>query len=106
MIESRLESLYICQHCCEAFLECTCEFRVVRVLKEHVCIFSGHRRIEPAGGNRHKVSVLIEECYCGKLRAKYPDKLTYWDKRWLARWNHRIDCHNVTAHLRATKESY
>ena len=60
----------------------------------HECRFSGHKRTSPAGGNRHNVSVIVAECSCGKLRAKYPEKLTYWDNRWIARVNHRIDCQN------------
>lgn len=62
----------------------------------HKCRFSGHKRISPAGGNRHNVSVIVAKCSCGKLRAKYPEKLTYWDNRWIARVNHRVDCQNAT----------
>jgi hypothetical protein len=64
----------------------------------HGCRFSGHKRTSPAGGNRHNVSVIVAECSCGKLRAKCPEKLTYWDKRWIARVNHRIDCQNSQDH--------
>ncbi len=63
----------------------------------HGCRFSGHKRVSPAGGNRYNVSVIVAECSCGKLRAKYPKKLTYWDNRWIARVNHRIDCQNAPA---------
>jgi len=63
----------------------------------HGCHFSGHKRISPAGGNRRNVSVIVAECSCGKFRAKYPEKLTYWDRRWIARVNHRIDCQNDEA---------
>lgn len=66
----------------------------------HGCRFSGHKRTSPAGGNRHNVSVIVAECSCGKLRAKYPEKLTYWDNRWIARVNHRIDCQNTQDHER------
>jgi hypothetical protein len=64
----------------------------------HGCRFSGHKRTSPAGGNRHNVSVIVAECSCGKLRAKFPEKLSYWDKRWIARVNHRIDCQNSQDH--------
>jgi hypothetical protein len=66
----------------------------------HGCRFSGHKRTSPAGGNRHNVSVIVAECSCGKLRAKFPEKLSYWDKRWIARVNHRIDCQNTTIEAR------
>jgi hypothetical protein len=67
----------------------------------HRCRFSGHKRVSPAGGNRHNVSVIVGECSCGKLRAKFPEKLTYLEKRWIARVNHRIDCQNAIGEARA-----
>jgi hypothetical protein len=57
----------------------------------HVCRFSGHMRLAPSGGNRRAVSIIVAECTCGKLRAKYPEKLNYWDQRWIARLNRRVD---------------
>jgi len=55
----------------------------------HACRFSGHKRVSPAGGNRHNISVIVSECRCGKYHAKYPAMLTYWERRWINRLNER-----------------
>ncbi len=58
---------------------------------EHECRFFGHMRASPAGGNRRNVSVIIATCSCGKIRAKFPEKLTHWDARWIERVNRRVE---------------
>lgn len=62
--------------------------------KEHRCHFSGHKRVAPAGGNRHNISVIIAECNCGKIKAKFPEKVSYRDALWVSRVNRRIENQN------------
>lgn len=69
----------------------TYETTPIGFFENHVCKFSGHKRASPCGGNRHNVSVIIGECSCGKIQAKYPEKNSYWENRWIDRVNHRID---------------
>lgn len=57
----------------------------------HTCRFKGHVRTSPTGLNKHGVSVLVARCDCGKLRAKYPESLTYWETRWLERFNSKME---------------
>lgn len=61
---------------------------------KHKCRFSSLRRVSPAGGNSKNISVLVKSCSCGAIVAAYPERLTYFEKRWLQRVNKQYESEN------------
>jgi hypothetical protein len=56
----------------------------------HECQFARRMRVAPCGGNRHNVSVLVGACKCGRLGAVNPEKLNWFQRRWIERVNTRV----------------
>jgi hypothetical protein len=51
-------------------------------------------RTSPAGGNRRNVSVLVKSCPCGSLQSIHPEKLNYFERRWIQRVNKRSESYH------------
>lgn len=47
--------------------------------------------ISPTSNDWKKGHILVDRCSCGIVNPVFPDRLTYHQKRWLARWNARTE---------------
>ena len=52
------------------------------------------RSVGPTGNRtRNEWMILVDECFkCGRMKPIHPDRLNYWQRRWVERWNANNSC--------------